>query len=189
MEKRVLHSQRNPFEGYKSHRNVLLKCHGDPSPLNNEAQGLEASVESKGGCVGRGQLGPFISSGARREHRAKLAHPRKPPAGRGPYLEAEVCAELMRRRGRHALRGRRRSNRYKEPVVGRQPPGKEEVSTGGEETAERTRVWPGGRWQEPGRVGHQAWWREGSALDAGEPAGLRAKGRYDLIFLFRRAAV
>lgn len=56
MDKRVLHSQRNPFEGHESHRNVLLKCHGDPSPLNNEAQGLEASVESKGGCVGRGAI-------------------------------------------------------------------------------------------------------------------------------------
>lgn len=88
----------------------------------------------------------------------------------------------MRCRGRQALKGRSRSSRYKEPVVGRQPPGKEEDSTGGE-------VWPGRRWQEPGHVGHQAWWREGSALDAGEPAEPRAKKRYDLIFLFRRAAV
>lgn len=58
------------------------------------------------GVWGGGQLGPCISSVARREHRAHVAHPRKPPAGRGPYLEAKVCAEVNEMQRKASTQGK-----------------------------------------------------------------------------------
>lgn len=116
MERRVLHSQQDPFEGHESHRNVLLKCHGDSRSLSNEARALEAAVES---TWGGGQLGPFISSVARRGHRANLAHQEKPPAGRGPHLEAKVCAGFSEMQREASTQGRGQEQHVQRPC-GRQ---------------------------------------------------------------------